>query len=93
MKSDTERSDDKRIMKLFRGRCIVNLAHPAAEINEIVLRSRTIHATTMKNNRVPLCKSCHRIFHWGGVTDEKMEILRSLALERLKMFGEDVNDW
>lgn len=93
MKSDAERQDDERIMKLFRGRCIMNLTHPASEINEIIPRSRTNQATTMKNNRVPLCRSCHRIYHWGGLTEVKMQIMYDKAVECLTMFGVRLEDW
>jgi len=92
-KSLEEKSDDARIMKLFRGRCVVNIAHKATEINEIIPRSRSKHAITMKANRTPMCRSCHNIYHWGGVTSEKMEKLSDMARARLEMFGESLENW
>jgi hypothetical protein len=92
-KSIEEKSDDARIMKLFRGRCVVNVAHRATEINEIIPRSRSKNAITMRGNRVPMCRSCHGIYHWGGVTPEKMEILVEMAKIRLETFGVDLESW
>jgi hypothetical protein len=92
-KTDKERESDRRIMKLFRGRCVMNPAHPATEINEIVLRSRSKQAIDMPNNRVPLCRSCHRVYHWGGVTDEKQTIMYEKAKARLLALGENLENW
>ena len=92
-KSELESLDDKRVMKLFRGRCVVNVAHRATEINEIIPRSRSKSAVTMRANRVPMCRSCHNIYHWGGVTAEKMEKLVEMAKIRLETFGVDLGEW
>lgn len=92
-KSNSEKDSDKRIMRLFRGRCVVNPAHRATEINEIVLRSRTKGAIDMPNNRVPMCHSCHHIYHWGGVTEQKQEKLRESAIIRLTALGVSIDEW
>lgn len=92
-KNAEERKSDLRIYKLFRNRCVMNPAHPAQEINEIVLRSRDKNAVEMKQNRVPLCRSCHRVYHWGGVTEEKQRIMYERAKARLIALGEDLEKW
>lgn len=71
----------------------MNVAHPAVEVHEIILRSSTKFAVEMNNNRVPLCRSCHDVLHWGGITEEKQEMLRTKAKERLIMFGVDLETW
>lgn len=91
-KSKSERDDDKRIMTLFRRRCVVCM-QPATEVNEIILRSRTKAAVLLPANRVPMCHKCHHVYHWSGVTDDKQERLRALAIQRLTAFGEGVEKW
>ena len=91
-KSPEELADDHRIMKLFRGRCVVCLS-PAAEVHELVPRARSKYAITMKQNRVPLCRSCHRRSHFEGYTGTKQELLRNKAIERLIMFDESLENW
>lgn len=95
-KSDTERESDKRIMKLFRGRCIVCFM-PATEIHELIPRSRSKQAITMPQNRVPLCngkhKFSHRDVHHDGYTQPKEDFLRNKAIERLIQFGEKMESW
>ena len=91
-KSSAETESDRKIMKMFRGRCIVCMS-PATEIHEIVLRSRSKFAVSMPSNRVPLCRHHHNGQHLDGVTVEKQEFLRGKAIERLIMFGESLEDW
>lgn len=92
MKSKAEKLDDLRIMKLFRSRCVACFSK-AEHVHELIPRSRTKHATTMPNNRVPLCASCHNRSHFNGYTDSKEDFLRNSAIERLIQFGVDLNTW
>jgi 5-methylcytosine-specific restriction endonuclease McrA len=92
MKSQEEKLDDQRIMKLFRGRCVACMS-PAVEVHELITRARSKEAITMKQNRVPLCRSCHRRTHFDGYTGSKEEFLRNKAIERLIMFFIDLNEW
>ena len=91
-KSDEEKLDDARIMKLFRGRCVLCTA-PATVVHEIVLRSRTKFATTMPKNRVPLDETHHRWAHHDGATQDKADLLYNKAVERLIFFGVNLEDW
>jgi len=92
MKSDEERIDDARIAKLFRYRCVVCM-RPYAHIHELVSRARSKSATTMKQNRVPLCEFDHDTAHRNGYTGTKEEFLRTMAIERLIMFGVSLEEW
>lgn len=92
MKSDAERQDDARIMKLFRYRC-VGCYSQATQVHELVTRARTKNAITMPQNRVPLCQSCHDRAHFNGYTEDKESFLRNKAIERLVMFDESVEKW
>ena len=95
MKSDWEREDDKRIMKLFRGRCVVCM-RPAEVVHEIVTRARSKFATTMKNNRVPLCIYHHTGeggVHFNGYTGDKEALLRNCAIELLIRFDVSLDNW
>jgi 5-methylcytosine-specific restriction endonuclease McrA len=91
-KSENERKDDSRIMKLFRGRCVVCLS-PATEVHELITRARSKDATILPQNRVPLCRSCHRRSHFDGYTGDKEDLLRSKAIERLIMFDVSLEAW
>jgi len=94
-KSSAERADDIRILKLFRGRCIVCMGR-ATEVHELVTRARSRQAITMPKNRVPLCNGNHKYSHrdvHNGYTQEKEDYLRNKAIERLIMFGEDLESW
>ena len=93
MKSDAERQDDQRIMKLFRGRCVGNVGHTASVVHELITRGRTKQATTMPRNRIPLCNHCHDIAHSGGYTLEKESMLRMKAERILEGFGVYLNTW
>lgn len=92
MKSDAERIDDQRIMRLFRGRC-VGCTSQATQVHELVTRARTKKAITMPQNRVPLCMSCHNRAHFNGYTEDKEGFLRSKAIERLVMLGISLEEW
>jgi predicted DCC family thiol-disulfide oxidoreductase YuxK len=95
MKSYAEREDDIRIMKLFRGRCIVCM-QPAQVVHELVTRGRTKNAITMKNNRVALCFYHHTGeggAHFNGYTDDKSTYLRNQAIARLIMLSVNLEDW
>ena len=92
LKSKQERESDILIMKLFRGRCVACMS-PATQIHELVTRARTKQAITMKQNRVPLCNHDHDFAHHGGYTGTKEEFLRAKAIERLIMFGANLEDW
>lgn len=77
---------DAFIYWLFKRRC-VDCRQPASEINEILPRSRSKKAVTDWKNRVPMCHHCHRKYHDGGVTDEKMTRLYEKRQEFLIMIG------
>lgn len=91
-----DRFAEKRIrsevMEIFHHRC-VRCFEFASDVNEIIPRSRTKNAVYDSVNRVPLCRACHEWYHHDGVTEEKMEELRELALMRLSMFGETYESW
>jgi hypothetical protein len=94
-KSKSERLDDIRIMKLFRGRCIVCMT-PAQVVHELVTRARSKDAITMRKNRVALCFYHHTGeggAHFNGYTGDKEELLRNLAIERLIRFDVSLEDW
>lgn len=91
-KSDAERTDDARIMKLFRRRCVVCM-RPAQAVHELVTRARSKSAITMKANRVPLCSHDHDKAHRDGYTEEKEQSLRELAIIRLTAFGALLEEW
>lgn len=91
-KTDFERESDKRIMKLFRGRCVVCM-RPATEIHELITRARSKEAITMPQNRVPLCEFDHSSAHKNGYTGKKEDYLRGMAIERLVLFGVDLSEW
>lgn len=92
MKSEEEKADDARIMKLFRGRCVVCM-RPATQVHELVSRARSKFAITMPENRVPLCAFDHDTAHRGGYTGTKEEYLRAMAIERLIQFNVSLEDW
>jgi 5-methylcytosine-specific restriction endonuclease McrA len=92
MKSDAERVDDARIMKLFRGRCVACYCR-AEHVHELIPRSRTKHATTIPNNRVPLCASCHNRAHFDGYSGTKFTLLKNQAIARLISFDEPLEKW
>jgi len=92
MKSKEEKDDDKRIYKLFRGRCISCLGTPQ-EIHELITRARSKQALTLKNNRVPLCRSCHNKAHSNGYTEIDEDFLRNRAIELLIRFDVELEDW
>ena len=92
-KSQSERLDDERIMKLFRYRCVGNRSHQASVVHELITRARSKEATTMKNNRIPLCQYCHDLAHRGGYTLEKESMLRMKAERTLESFGVSLEEW
>lgn len=92
MKSEAERNDDLRIMKLFRGRC-VGCYGTAEQVHELITRARTKNALTIKNNRVPLCRSCHDRAHFNGYTEDKQTYLTNRAIELLIRFDVELKDW
>jgi 5-methylcytosine-specific restriction endonuclease McrA len=92
MKSESERQDDLRIMSLFRYRC-VGCTSQATQVHELIPRSRTKKATTMPQNRVPLCMSCHNRSHFNGYTEDKADFLRNQAVARLIMLDVSMEEW
>lgn len=92
MKSKEEKDDDKRIYTLFRGRC-VGCFGAASEIHELITRARSKQALTLKNNRVPLCRSCHNKAHSNGYTEIDEDFLRNRAIELLIRFDVELKDW
>ena len=87
-----EKLDNIRIMKLFRSRCVGCMGN-ATQVHELIPRSRSKRATTMKNNRIPLCASCHNRAHFNGYTQDKADFLRNKAIERLIWFDINLEDW
>lgn len=77
---------DSFIYWLFKRRC-VDCKQPAGEINEIIPRSRSKKAVTDWKNRVCMCHHCHRKYHDGGVTDDKMTQLKEKRDSFLEMIG------
>ena len=94
-KSKEECADDARILKLFRGRCVVCM-QSAQVVHELVTRARSKDAITMGQNRIPLCIYHHTGkggAHFNGYTGDKETLLRNLAIQRLIMFDVDLKDW
>lgn len=79
-------SDDE-ILNLFLHRCVV-CWHPAQDINHIVLRSRSQSKIDDWKNKVPMCKTCHDLYHEDGVTQEKEDWLTTVRKEFLISIGE-----
>lgn len=77
---------DAFIAWLFRYRC-VDCKQSATEINEIIPRSRSKKSISDWKNRVPLCRSCHDLYHKDGVTDDKIKRMQTIRLDCLKSFG------
>jgi len=92
VKSELEKQSDARIMKLFRGRCVVCMSQ-ATQIHELITRARSKQAIELPQNRVPLCSHDHDIAHHDGYTGSKEDYLRGKAIERLIMYGENLNAW
>ena len=91
-KSNSEKVDDLRIMKLFRGRCVGCMAK-ATQVHELISRARSKQAITLPQNRVPVCSSCHNRAHFNGYTEDKSTYLRNQSIARLIMFGVSMEDW
>lgn len=91
-KSVSEKESDKRILKLFRHRCVVCM-RPADCVHELITRGRTKKAIELPQNRVPLCNHDHNNAHADGYTEEKEEMLRQLAIIRLTQYGESLESW
>lgn len=92
MKSKEEKEDDTRIYTLFRGRC-VGCFGTATQIHELITRARSKHAITLKNNRVPLCRTCHERAHFNGYTEDKQTFLKNRAIELLIRFDVAIEQW
>lgn len=92
MKSKEEKADDIRIFTLFRGRCVGCLG-VGTQIHELITRARTKNALTIKNNRVPVCRSCHDRAHFNGYTEDKQTFLTNRAIELLIRFDVELKDW
>jgi 5-methylcytosine-specific restriction endonuclease McrA len=92
MKSKEEKADDIRIFTLFRGRCVACFG-VGTEIHELITRARTKQALTLKNNRVPLCRSCHNKAHSNGYTEVDQDFLKNRAIELLIRFDVELALW
>lgn len=77
---------DNFIWWLFRYRC-AECKKPGSEINEIVPRSRSKKSITDWKNRIVLCRECHQKYHLNGVTDEKINSMKSNRVEYLQLVG------
>lgn len=73
---------DAFIWWLFKRRCVM-CRQSATEINEIVPRARSKKSIHDWRNRVTLCQTCHRKYHDGGVTDAKMDDMKTKRSEFL----------
>jgi 5-methylcytosine-specific restriction endonuclease McrA len=82
------RADDYFIYWLFRYRCI-QCRQAAQEINEIVPRSRSKKSILDWKNRVPLCRTCHSVYHQDGVTEKKIFNMRIVRMEYLNSVGRE----
>lgn len=69
--------EDYFIWWLFRYRC-ASCFHEGQEINEIIPRSRDKNAVMEWRNRILLCRDCHEKYHHDGVTDEKIEDMKTI---------------
>lgn len=77
---------DNFIWWLFRYRC-AECKKPGAEVNEIEPRSRSKKNIMNWENRILLCRDCHQKFHLHGVTDEKINAMKKLRIEYLRLIG------
>lgn len=82
------RGDREAIFWLFNDRC-VDCKQKAEEVNEIVPRARSKHATEDWRNQVTLCHFCHVEFHRNGVTDDKIARLIEKRKEFLIAMGRE----
>ena len=67
------------VLSLFKDRCGLNMAHPAATIHEIEPRSIRPSDWWELDNMIPLCAECHQKVHntgtkrWRSVLRKKRE--------------------
>jgi len=77
---------DHFIHWLYRYRC-AECKQPGQEINEIVPRSRSKESIMDWKNRILLCRHCHSMYHNNGVTDVKINAMRTVRKEYLLSIG------
>lgn len=77
---------DHFIHWLFRYRCM-ECKQPGQDVNEIIPRARSKKSIHDWKNRVVLCRNCHSKFHMNGVTDTKINIMKSMRSEFLVSIG------
>ena len=81
-------ADDYFIWWLFRNRC-VECKKLADEINEIIPRSRSKNSILTWENRVTMCKECHREYHRKGVNDKAVVELQEKRKQFLISMGRE----
>ncbi len=78
-----EPQTDLAIFRLFGWRCVQCNVRMATELNHIVPRSRDKTKINDWRNKVPMCHWCHTEYHNGGVSQEKVELLKRRRIEVL----------
>jgi uncharacterized protein YlaI len=76
------------IFWLFRHRCVV-CRHVGSEINEVIPRSRSKKSIQNWENRVLMCRECHREYHKHGVNSVTIEALQTKRHEFLMANGRE----
>lgn len=79
-----EPQTDLAIYRLFLWRC-VECRRVATEINHIETRASTPDKKDDWRNKVPMCHSCHDLYHQGGVDDAKINHLKEKRAEYLAL--------
>ena len=77
-----EPQTDLAIYRLFLWRC-VECGHVATEINHIETRASEPGLKNDWRNKVPMCHSCHELYHQDGVDESKINHLKERRAEVL----------
>ena len=76
---------DKEILEFFLYRCLLNPAHKAVVVHEIVPRSQRPKTWRKFENRVALCHECHDKIHREGNSEVWKDILTKLRSDWVKI--------
>lgn len=81
---DQNTSNREEIVKLFRGRCLINPGHSGIAVHEIIPRSQKPKTWNELSNQVLLCNDCHVRIHREGARNwvERLTKLRQDWVDR-----------
>lgn len=80
------------VWDLFNGRCFLCPQHaPGSDVHELEPRSRGGNWMRVEN-RVVVCRSCHRLIHMKGVSESYLAELKEKRINFLKMIGKYAPD-